>query len=356
MELKVSMETSRQTETSSIPCNLCAGRSVSVLSNRSRSGKPLRTVICLACGLVWSDPRPHDARQFYEDEYRVSYKNTYQPKPKHVLRAGHVALSRLEKIQGLLSCRKTVLDVGSGGGEFVYLLRSLGHAVQGIEPNKGYAEYSIQEYGLSVQVGFVQDGTFPPASFDVVTIWHVLEHTEDPGAVLALLRSWLKPDGVLVVEVPNVEATCQAPHSTFHEAHLYNFNVVALRRLGRKHGLRESWHVISRDGGNITLFFTRADPSVGPPAEDAIPGNYEWVSRIVQGHSTLRHHLTLLPYLRPLQRLWRSFEEQRETRGRENGRMLLDALYARALGARVGGGLNPRSAVPGCEGMRHPSS
>jgi 2-polyprenyl-3-methyl-5-hydroxy-6-metoxy-1,4-benzoquinol methylase len=227
VELQVSMDASQPAEESSIACNLCAGRGVSVLSNKSRSGNPLRTVICRACGLVWSDPRPHDARQFYEEEYRISYKNAYQPKPKHVLRAGHVAVSRLDKIQGLLSCRKTVLDVGSGGGEFVYLLQSLGHTVQGIEPNKGYAEYSIQEYGLSVQVGFVQDGTFPLDSFDVVTIWHVLEHTEDPGAVLALLRTWLKPDGVLVVEVPNVEATCQAPQSTFHEAHLYNFNGVA---------------------------------------------------------------------------------------------------------------------------------
>ena len=319
---------------------------VSVLSNRSRSGKSLRTVICRACGLVWSDPRPHDVRQFYEDEYRISYKNAYQPKPKHVLRAGHVALSRLEKIQGLLSSRKTILDVGSGGGEFVYLLQSLGHTVQGIEPNKGYAEYSIHEYGLSVQVGFVQDGIFPLDSFDVVTIWHVLEHTEDPGAVLARLRSWLKPDGVLVVEVPNVEATCQAPHSTFHEAHLYNFNVVALRRLGRKHGLRESQHVISRDGGNITMFFTRGDLAIEPSAEAEIPGNYEWVSRIVREHSTLRHHLTPLPYLRPLQRLWRSFEEQRETRDKNNGRMLLDALYALNVEDRAGGRVSPTSAMP----------
>jgi 2-polyprenyl-3-methyl-5-hydroxy-6-metoxy-1,4-benzoquinol methylase len=283
---------------------------------------------------VWSDPRPHDARRFYEEDYRLSYKNTYRPKLKHILRAGKVALSRVEKIARLLSSRKAVLDVGTGGGEFAYLLQSLGHRVNGIEPNRGYADYSIREYGLTVQVGFVQDATFPPESFDVVTIWHVLEHTEDPGAVLALLRSWLKPDGMLVVEVPNVEATCQAPHSTFHEAHLYNFNVLSLRGLAQKHWLHEACHLISRDGGNITMFFSRDEPPIKTSCETAIPGNCEWVSRIVRGHSNLGRHLTPLPYLRAWQRLWRSLTERHETAGAARGKTLLDGLYSAQLQAR----------------------
>lgn len=312
----------------SIPCNLCGGTEVSILSTRSRSRNPLRTVICQACGLVWSDPRPHDARQFYEAEYRLAYKNTYSPKPKHVVRAGKVALSRFGKIAQLLSSQKTVLDVGTGGGEFAYLLQSLGHVVNGIEPNRGYADHSIQQYGLTVRVGFVQDATFDPASFDIVTIWHVLEHTEDPGFILARLRSWLKPDGVLVVEVPNVEATCQAPRNTFHEAHLYNFNVVSLRRLAKKQGLYETSHLISQDGGNITMFFTRAEPLITDQFCAVIPGNCEWISRIVRQHTFLRHHLSPSPYVRVWQRLCRSLEERRETVAPSSGKAILDVLYA----------------------------
>lgn len=312
----------------SIPCNLCGGTEVSILSTRSRSGNPLRTVICRACGLVWSDPRPHDARQFYEAEYRLAYKNTYSPKPKHVVRAGKVALSRFGKITQLLSSRKAVLDVGTGGGEFAYLVQSLGHVVSGIEPNRGYADHSIQQYGLAVQVGFVQDAMFAPASFDIVTIWHVLEHTEDPGFILARLRSWLKPDGVLVVEVPNVEATCQAPRNTFHEAHLYNFNVVSLRRLAKKQGLYETSHLISQDGGNITMFFTQAKPLIADQFSAVIPGNCEWISRIVGQHTVLRHHLSPAPYVRAWQRLCRSLNERRETAAPSSGKAILDGLYA----------------------------
>lgn len=322
------MAVDQGTKDCSIPCNLCGGTEVSILSTRSRSRNPLRTVICQACGLVWSDPRPHDARQFYEAEYRLAYKNTYSPKPKHVVRAGKVALSRFGKIAQLLSSQKTVLDVGTGGGEFAYLLQSLGHVVNGIEPNRGYADHSIQQYGLTVRVGFVQDTTFDPASFDIVTIWHVLEHTEDPGFILARLRSWLKPDGVLVVEVPNVEATCQAPRNTFHEAHLYNFNVVSLRRLAKKQGLYETSHLISQDGGNITMFFTRAEPLITDQFCAVIPGNCEWISRIVRQHTFLRHHLSPSPYVRVWQRLCRSLEERRETVAPSSGKAILDVLYA----------------------------
>jgi hypothetical protein len=156
----------------------------------------------------------------------------------------------------------------------------------------------------------------------------VLEHTEDPGFILALLRSWLKPDGTLVVEVPNVEATCQAPSSTFHEAHLYNFNVVSLRRLAKKHGLFETKHLISRDGGNITMFLSRMEPLFQDRYNASIPENCEWISRIVRKHSNVWRHLTPIPYLRAWQRLCRSFKERRETADAKSGKALLDTLYS----------------------------
>jgi len=316
----------------SIPCDLCGGSDVSVLATRSRTGAPLRTVICRACGLVWSDPRPHDARQFYEADYRVEYKGSYEPRPKHILRAGKVALSRLGKIQDLLDGgRKRVLDVGTGGGEFAYLLSRLGHDVRGVEPNRGYAEYSIREYGLAIDVGFMQDVALPAESFDIITIWHALEHTESPSSVLDRLRRALSADGVLVVEVPNVEATCQSPKSTFHEAHLYNFNVASLRGVAEKVGLREVRHAISPDGGNITMLL-RGDPSRPGPAKGAsIPGNCARISGIVSRHTDLRHYATHHPYARAWGRLTRSVNEKREIAQLDGGRRLLDSLYSRAL-------------------------
>jgi 2-polyprenyl-3-methyl-5-hydroxy-6-metoxy-1,4-benzoquinol methylase len=294
---------------------------------RSRSGAELRSVICKDCGLVWSDPFPHDPRQFYEEDYRLEYKNTYAPKAKHILRAGRVAVTRHEKIKHLLHKPQTMLDVGTGGGEFAYLIKSLGHDLHGIEPNKGYGQYSATQYDLNLQFGFIQDAQFAENSFDVITIWHVLEHTEDPFFVLGKLRSLLKPDGVLVVEVPNIEATCQSPSSTFHEAHLYNFNLATLRRMGEKAGLFEDRHLFSEDGGNVTLFFKKAESAVDQSGNWEIPENAERITAIVRGHTNLRHYMRAAPYLRFVKCMTRSLFENRDVKGFENNKSLLDQLY-----------------------------
>ncbi|MCQ8104308.1 class I SAM-dependent methyltransferase [Methylomonas sp. SURF-2] len=316
-----------QAITSSLPCNLCGGHDVSVLATQSRNGGPLRSVICNSCGLVWSDPFPHDPRQFYEHDYRVEYKNTYAPKPKHILRAGKIALDRHAKIKHFLRDSKQVLDVGTGGGEFAYLLKSLGHDLQGIEPNKGYAEYSAAEYGLNLQIGFIQDATLPTEHFDLITIWHVLEHTEDPSLVLRNLRSWLKPDGILVVEVPSIEATCQAPKSTFHEAHLYNFNLETLRKMGEKAGLMEHSHLFSADGGNMTIFFQRANANNSALEDLRIEGNAARIQAIVHGHTNTAHFLTATPYQRFVQRMGRALSEKIALKNFDNNKALLDQLY-----------------------------
>lgn len=323
-----------QQESCSIPCNLCGSTEVSVLANRSRSGEPLRTVICAKCGLVWSDPLPHNPRDFYEDDYRVSYKGTYSPKPKHILRAGNVALSRHRKVEQLLSKPLTILDVGSGGGEFSYFLQTLGHDVKGIEPNKGYAEYSIREYGLKVQVGFIQDVMMQEEGFDLITIWHVLEHTENPFNVLAKLHTLLRPQGILVIEVPNIEATCQSPKSTFHEAHIFNFNITTLQRLAEKAGFTEVSHTISTDGGNITLLVQKELKRGNDRHEFSIPGNSERITKIVSGHTPSKHYLTARPYTRLLRRIRQSLLEKRKVANFTGGKQLLDQLYLHARDPR----------------------
>jgi len=331
--------------TANIACNLCNNDQVSVLATRSRSGQPLRTVCCTRCGLVWSDPRPHDPRRFYEEEYRLAYKRAFEPKPKHILRAGRVALSRVEKIRALLNRPLQVLDVGSGGGEFAYLLKRLGHDVLGVEPNKGYASYAMREYGLQTERDFIGDAALPERAFDLVTIWHVLEHTEDPCRVLQRLARALRPDGVLVVEVPNVEAICQSPRSSFHEAHLYTFNPATLETLGARAGLGLRALRLSEDGGNITATFVLRAGTV-PAADVALSDNHDRICAIVRRHTPLRHLLTAHPYRRLLQRFARALDERLTLRAEDAGRPLLDRLYAHCAGQFAPPAATPLIAAP----------
>ncbi len=318
-----------------IPCNLCQSTTVTELASHGRDGAPLRTVACRDCGLVWSDPRPHDTRRFYSEDYRLQYKGSFVPRPKHVLRAGRVALSRLALIRPLLRPGLRILDIGSGGGEFAYLLRSLGHAVEGVEPNRGYAGFSMREYGLQVHRGFIDEVTLQPCRYDLITIWHVLEHTENPAAVLRQLHDALAPGGALVVEVPNVEGPRRSISSTFHAAHLYNFNEATLAAMGAGAGLRPQSVTPSSDGGNLVAVFRREAGEVHP-APAALPGNHDRIAAGVLGHRALSYWTSARPYVRIAHHFWRPLTEAAALSIPRPPRQRLDALYADATGGRRG--------------------
>lgn len=318
------------------PCNLCGGSEATVLSHRGRGGTALRTVCCVACGLVRSDPRPHDTRVFYADDYRLAYKRTDRPRPKHVLRAGRIAVARHAKLARWLRPRMRVLDVGSGGGEFAYLLQTLGHDVEGIEPNRGYAGHAAHSYGIAVTRAFVDEVDLPSGAYDLITMWHVLEHTEDPAAILRALARALRAGGLLVLEVPNVEAVCQSPGSSFHDAHLYGFNAASLQRLAAAAGLEPVSCEVSGDGGNLTLMLRPATPAQAAAhagASLAVPGNHDRVVAIVRAHTAVSHVLSPHPWRRAGRKLLRLGGERLATWGQPSDRARLDALYAQALGS-----------------------
>jgi SAM-dependent methyltransferase len=83
----------------------------------------------------------------------------------------------------------------------------------------------------------LDDGDFAPGEFDLITIFHVLEHVPDPRAALARLSAWLRPGGHLYVEVPNAVTAVNSPSNLFHRAHLYYFAAEPLAALARSANL-----------------------------------------------------------------------------------------------------------------------
>lgn len=97
---------------------------------------------------------------------------------------------------------RKLLDVGCGNGSYLLSMRRLGWHVEGIEPDPEAAKFAAAE-GLPVRVAPLESCELAPASYDAVTLHHVIEHLADPWRVLVRLRRALKPGGVLVVVVPN---------------------------------------------------------------------------------------------------------------------------------------------------------
>lgn len=315
-----------------IPCNLCGSVDIEALGARDRDGRPLRTTICRRCGLVWSNPRPgqDQVRRYYSREYRLHYKGQTTPSLRHTARSGRGALNRYRALAPFLRRGDRVLDAGAGSGEVVYVLRRFGFNASGLEPDEAYARYAREALGVPVQTGFVQDASFPAGSFDFVTMYHALEHVEDPSAILSRVRTWMADDARLLIEVPNVEARCIDPAHRFHFAHFYNFNRATLEALGRKAGFEPKQTTTSPDGGNLMTVFDRAAAPVVPGIDQ---GNYARVVDIVRNHTRLRYYRSAAPYVGPFGRLRAFLRDRRATRGCKTPKEVVEALIKRSRAA-----------------------
>lgn len=134
-----------------------------------------------------------------------------------------------------------LLDVGAGRGRFVAQARAAGWYAHGIEPSRRGVE-AARAAGIELVPGGIDDAQVPAGSLDAATLWHVLEHVEDPGAALARIAGWLRPRGLLLVGVPNL-ASVQARVGGSRWYHLdvprhrTHFTVAGLEALLRAHGL-----------------------------------------------------------------------------------------------------------------------
>jgi SAM-dependent methyltransferase len=134
-----------------------------------------------------------------------------------------------------------LLDVGAGRGRFVAQARAAGWYAHGIEPSRRGIE-GARAIGIELVRGGIDDAEVPAGSLDAATLWHVLEHVEDPGAALERIAGWLRPGGMLVVGVPNL-ASVQARIGGARWYHLdvprhrTHFTVAGLEALLRAHGL-----------------------------------------------------------------------------------------------------------------------
>nr|WP_166418408.1 class I SAM-dependent methyltransferase [Cochlodiniinecator piscidefendens] len=214
-------------------CILCGGKeSRSKSISDAKTGEALDVAACQSCGLVQLARVPTDEElsAFYSTAYRVEYKNQAQPKPKHIFRAGKSALERLQKMQPFFEAGQRHLDIGAGGGEFTYLASRFGLDAHGIDPNSGYLEFGRTAYEVPLETKEVSELPTEP-KFDVITMFHVLEHLAHPLEVIEQIHALLSDDGVFVVEVPNLESKRSSPTNHYFKAHITYFTSLSLEVL-----------------------------------------------------------------------------------------------------------------------------
>ena len=134
-----------------------------------------------------------------------------------------------------------LLDVGAGRGRFVAQARAAGWDAEGIEPSARGIE-GARSLGIELQRAGIDDAAVAAGSLDAATLWHVLEHLDEPGAALERIAGWLRPGGLLLVGVPNLGSVqARAGGARWYHLdvprHRTHFTVAGLHALLRAHGL-----------------------------------------------------------------------------------------------------------------------
>ena len=228
-----------------LACPICGRTDPQVwgpVLDHSVSKEPFTLVDCVHCGFRFTSPRPrpNTIGRYYASEEYISHSNTrkgfvasaYQRVRAHALRKKVDLVKRLQP-------KGRVLDVGCGTGEFLAELKQNQYLVQGVEPEVKAREQAIANHALSVlpKLQLVE----AREQFQVITLWHVLEHLHDLRGSMKQLFARTAEDGVLMIAVPD-RGSWDSDHYGENWAaydvprHLWHFRQQDVRRLLHEHG------------------------------------------------------------------------------------------------------------------------
>lgn len=264
----------------SIHCQLCQSKQL-VHSKKidAKSRGMLDISFCPDCSLVAQAQIPTDEelKIYYSHNYRQDYKNTYSPKSKYIYRAGQAALNRINFLEKHLNLKqKSLIDIGAGGGEFVYIAQQCGLRSSGIEPNLGYSNFSKEQYGVEVKTAMLSD--VEDHSADILTLFHVFEHMANPHEVMKKLYRSLKENGYLYIEVPNILQADASPHNIYFKAHLFYYSKHTLISMASRY-----FEVVDiEDQGNLQILFKKRSQVLESPilpTHDAVQMSQERMAK-----------------------------------------------------------------------------
>lgn len=194
-------------------------------------------VRCRRCGFQYVNPRL--ASEAILSGYTEGDDPTYVSQLDARERTFASSLQEIERAAG---GKGRLLDIGTAAGAFVAAARDRGWQAEGCEPNKWLARWGADHYGITIRQGSLFEQPYEPGSFDVVTLWDVIEHTPDPAAVLDRCQMLLKPGGVLVVNYPDIGSWIARALGRrwlfLTSVHLYYFDRRTIRLMLEKTGYR----------------------------------------------------------------------------------------------------------------------
>lgn len=191
-------------------CGFSEQRVLGKRGNREYSGANLNfkphvytnVVKCCKCGFIFCNPAIIGLEWLEVEHY--NNPNVYKVNEQQdFFTAFSIGFELINKFKP----SGKLLDIGAGKGEFVSFAKKKGYEANGIEPSQRFCDHANKTYGIHLDQGFLGEGNhFIGEKFDVITLFHVLEHVCRPQDLLKNSYNFLKDDGVLYIEVPNADS------------------------------------------------------------------------------------------------------------------------------------------------------
>nr|WP_299071570.1 class I SAM-dependent methyltransferase [uncultured Allomuricauda sp.] len=189
--------------------------------------------------MLVTHPKPKDVNPYYDSEGYISHTDSkasltdrlYQKVKQYSLK------KKIQLIDNQSYKSKKVLDYGAGTGDFLAKVNSMGFEGEGIEPN-GKARAKAAEKGIELQENIT---SLKVKKYDVITLWHVLEHLPDLNKRIGDIEALLEEKGTVVVAVPNYKSYDAKHYKQYWAAydvprHLWHFSKASIIRLFDRHG------------------------------------------------------------------------------------------------------------------------
>ena len=225
---------------SEVKCNLCKSKDSKPIVTLNKFKMPLCVVKCRRCGLMYQNPQLdfENMKSFYSQDYYTGEGDVSYTTDFNKYKA--VSIERLRIIEKMRSPGK-LLDIGCHSGIFLEAAKERGWDSWGIDVSPFIVEKAKQR-GLNVTLGELQDIKFESLSFDVVTMYEVIEHLFSPLETLQEIHRILKGNGLLIVQTANMDSLrvkiIEPKNFYFLPVHVYYFTRKTIVKMLQKAGFK----------------------------------------------------------------------------------------------------------------------